>query len=283
MEARRYWFVQIIRRLRVQAYLDFMWMTRDFKLFIINIVADFILSLSGVVAVFLLAERFAGIGVWSRDQIIFMLGYAALVEGLLELFFGYNVLHISRRIGRGQLDHTLVQPQPVWMALLTEGFLPFSGCWGFLAGLGISAWSFTRMDLGFDLNWWLCYGVHLISSCLVILSFSFLWSTMAFWSPVGAEEISSRATRFTSQLKSFPLDGLQPLLLNSLLSVLPVGFVAWYPCRVLLAVDGGEGSLWVTPVFACALAIVAFFAFKRGLYYYGQTGSQRYLRWGHRS
>jgi ABC-2 type transport system permease protein len=139
----------------VQAYLDFMWMTRDFKFFIINVVADFILSLSGVVAVFLLAERFAGIGVWSRDQVLFMLGYAALVDGVLEMFCSYNVLHISRRIGRGQLDHTLVQPQPLWMALLTEGFMPFSGCWGFLAGLGISAWAFGQLDLALSFGWWL--------------------------------------------------------------------------------------------------------------------------------
>ena len=91
----------------MQAYLDFMWMTRDFKFFLINVVSDLVLSLSGVMAVFFLAERFAGIGAWSRDQILFMLGYAALVQGLLEMFFRYNVLAISRRIGRGQLDHTL--------------------------------------------------------------------------------------------------------------------------------------------------------------------------------
>ena len=130
MAANRNPVVQVIRRWRVQAYLDFMWMTRDFKFFLINVVSDIVLSLSGVMAVFLLAERFAGIGAWSRDQILFMLGYAALVQGLLEMFFRYNVLAISRRIGRGQLDHTLVQPQPLWMALLTEGFIPFSGCWG---------------------------------------------------------------------------------------------------------------------------------------------------------
>ena len=107
MAAKRNPVVQIIGRWRVQAYLDFMWMTRDFKFFLINVVSDFILSLSGVMAVFLLAERFAGIGAWSQDQILFMLGYAALVQGLLEMFFSYNVLAVSRRIGRGQLDHTL--------------------------------------------------------------------------------------------------------------------------------------------------------------------------------
>ena len=136
----------LLARWRAQARLDFMWMTRDFRFFVINVVSDIVLNLAGVTAVFLLAERFGGIGPWSRDQILFMLGYAALVRGILEVGFGYNVLAISRRIGRGQLDHTLVQPQPLWMALATEGFMPFSGLWQLLTGIGITAWAILQLD-----------------------------------------------------------------------------------------------------------------------------------------
>ena len=53
------------------------------------------------------------------------LATAMLATSLSDMFFGYNVRFISRRLGRGQFDHTLIQPQPVWMALLTEGFNPF--------------------------------------------------------------------------------------------------------------------------------------------------------------
>ena len=69
---------------------------------------------------------------------LFLLGYALLVRGVIDTFFNYNVAFISRRIGRGQLDHMLVQPQPLWMALLTEGFAPFSGS-GMLAARPRSA------------------------------------------------------------------------------------------------------------------------------------------------
>ena len=273
----------LLRRWRVHAHLDFMWVTRDFRSCLIEIISGVVLNIAGVMAVFLLAERFEGIGDWSRDQIIFMLGYAALVDGILEMGFTYNVLHISRRLGRGQLDHTLIQPQPVWMTLLTEGFMPFSGCWSLLAGASISLWAVVRLELTFCLGWSLLFGVHLISSCIIVLAFSYLWGSLAFWSPVGAEEISSRATRFTSQLKSFPLDGLNPLLTSVLLTALPVGLVAWYPCKTLLGIGDQTGSLWMTPIMALALSVLALSAFKKGLRHYEQTGSQRYLRWGHRS
>ena len=74
-------------------------------------------------------------------QVLFMLGYATVVSGLMNMFFGYNVLFISRRLGRGQLDHTLIQPQPIWLSLLTEGFMPFSGSPMLLPGIALMVWS----------------------------------------------------------------------------------------------------------------------------------------------
>jgi ABC-2 type transport system permease protein len=130
-----------------------MWMTRDFRFFAINVVSDVILSVSGLVGVFLLAESFAGIGVWSRDQMVFMLGYATLVEGILVMFCSYNVLHVSRRIGRAQLDHTLIQPQPIWMALLTKVpcLFPAAGvlspAWGSMPG-PLSNWRWPLVSTG---------------------------------------------------------------------------------------------------------------------------------------
>ena len=268
-------------RWRVQAHLDFMWMTKDLRFFLINVVADVILNLAGVTAVFLLAERFGGIGHWSRDQVIFMLGYAALVRGFLDVGFSYNVLHISRRIGRGQLDHLLVQPQPLWMGLLTEGFMPFSGCWSLLTGIGITAWAIAQLGTGFPVQWWLWFAANLLASCTVALAFSFLWGALAFWAPLAAEEISSRAVNFLYQLKAFPLDGLSTVVLTGMLSVLPVGFVAWYPCRQLLGIAAPQ--LWHTPLVALLLTLAAVNVFKKGMEHYAETGSQRYIAWGHRS
>ena len=110
---------RLLQLWRVYAYLDFMWMTRDLRFFVQCFFSDAVLSIAAVTGTFLLAERFSGIGEWTRDQVVFLLGYGMVARGLLDTFFSFNVLHISRRLGRGQLDHTLIQPQPVWMALLT--------------------------------------------------------------------------------------------------------------------------------------------------------------------
>lgn len=282
--ALRLWSVirRLLRLWRMYAALDFTLLLANFKLALAWYLSDAVINLAMVTAMLLLAERFAGIGAWTRDQVVFMLGYATTVSGLMNVFFGYNVLQISRRLGRGQLDHTLIQPQPLWVALLTEGFMPFSGLPVLLPGLGMLAWAASKLALPMTPGWLALLALNLAASSAVVLSFSFLWGSLAFWAPRAAEEISSSSVTLLSQLKSFPLDGLSPLLTGGMLTLLPVGFVAWYPCRALLGLDPAGWSAWATPLAGLAFAIVTTAIFLKGLKHYGRTGSQRYSNLGHR-
>jgi ABC-2 type transport system permease protein len=273
---------RILRLWKMYAVLDFTFLMADLKLALTWYISDGIVNLAAVTATLLLADRFAGIGPWTRYEVVFMLGYATVVSGLMNMFFGYNVLVISRRLGRGQLDHTLIQPQPIWLSLLTEGFMPFSGSSVLLPGIGLLVWATNKLSLAITPGWLALLALNLAASSAVVLAFSFLWGSMAFWAPRAAEEISSSTITLLYQLKSFPLDGLGPLLLGGLLTVLPVGFVAWYPCRALLGLDRSGWAGWITPLAALIFTIVTSWIFWKGLRYYGRTGSQRYSSLGHR-
>ena len=264
------------------AYLDFLFMTRSPRQMLGYALTDAILAVAGAAGTLLLAERFQGIGAWTREQVVFMLGYAVVATGVLNLLFGYNVLFISRRLGRGQLDHTLAQPQPLWMALLTEGFVPFSGLAEIVPGAALMVWAGGRLSLAPTPGWLALLALNLVASAVVVVSFCYLWGSLAFRAPVAAEEISSAAIRLLGQLKPFPLDSVGPLLAGGLLSVLPAGFVAWFPCRALLGLDGSAWSVFATPLAAAVFLALACATFSKGLQHYARTGSQRYTAFGHR-
>jgi ABC-2 type transport system permease protein len=274
--------MRLLRLWRLYAYLDLIWVTRDFKSAVLYICSDAIATVATVTAMLLLAERFEGIGSWTKFQVVFLLSYAMVVRGVLDFFFSYNILFISRRVGRGQLDHVLIQPQPLWMGLLTEGFAPFGGSGILVPGLGLMIWATSRLSLVVSIGWIALLAVNLIASAAIVVSYTFLWGSLAFWAPRAAEEINSSTVRLFDQLMSFPLDGLGPGLLGGLLSVVPVGFVAWYPCRSLLGLPAGRGGPAITPLVAVLMTALAGWAFGQGLRHYGRTGSQRYLSLGHR-
>lgn len=274
--------LRILRLWQVQAWMDFQWVARDLTTALVYFGSDVVVNLAAVTATLLLAERFNGIGDWSTMQLVFMLGYAMLATALLNVLCGYNVLFVSRRIGRGQLDHTLIQPRPLWMAFLTEGFAPFSDSIALLPATGLIVWSLTQLPVRVNLLWLAAFALNVVASATIVLAFSYLWSSLAFWAPRAAEEISTSSQLLMNELKSFPLVGVGPFLLGGLLSIVPVGFVAWFPSRALLGLDHARLAILLTPLAAAVLLMVTAAVFRKGLQQYGHTGSQRYLSMGHR-
>lgn len=273
---------RILARWAVHARMDVVWLLRDVRSFLLYGVADLAISLAGVTGVLLLAERFQGIGPWSRPQVLFLLGYAALVRGILEVMFGYNILFISRRVGRGQFDHTLIQPQPIWMSFLTEGFSPCAGFAMALPAVVLLGWSLASLHQPLSVTWLAAFVLNLLSSTALTLACSFVIGSLAFWAPRGGEEVSMVALGLVQELKVYPLDGLGRTLRTTLVTALPVGFVAWYPCRSLLGLDPAPWAVAVTPLAALILSTLALVVFRSGLRHYAHTGSQRYSLFGHR-
>jgi len=130
--------------------------------------------------------------------------------------------------------------------------------------------------------WFALLVFNLCASVAVVLAFSFAVGSLAFWAPRAAEEISTPLIRMFFHLKQFPFDGLSPLVLG-LVTLIPIGFMAWYPSRYLLGLDPAPLASIATPLVALAVIGLARLAFAKGMQHYARTGSQRYHALGHRS
>jgi ABC-2 type transport system permease protein len=274
---------RIARLYGLYARLDLLWVTQNLKTALLWILTDLLVSLASITGIALLATRFSGIGPWTRPQVLFLLGYVTAVGGLQDMFFNFNVAFISRRLGRGQLDHQLIQPMPLSVSFITEGFAPFSTACTSVVAAGILIWSCASLHLAVTPLWLLALAINLGASLLVLMAFQYIWGSLAFWAPRGAEEVSSSTFELISQLKQFPLDSVGPVLLGALSTFVPVAFIGWYPCRFLVGMDHRPFAAWITPLAALILAIIAYSVFNVGLRHYGKVGSQRYSSFGFRS
>jgi len=273
----------LLKLLRLYARMDLNWMLQDLKSALIVMFAALINNLTAVSGILLLAVRFGEAGGLNADEVLLMLGFFELADGLCYLFFGnYNVLHISRRIGRGQVDHMLIQPRPLMIQLLTEGFMPFSGSSGFLLGLVLTVLAWSRLGLPVTAMRLAFLLLYIVCHILLVLGQSFLFGAVAFRSPVAGEEISSLILDMNVQLGRFPLFGLPGWLQGLLFTVLPVGLLAYLPSLALLG--RLTGSLLTLPVIAAAaFALAAAACFRLGMRRYLQYSCNRYKGMGHRS
>ena len=277
-------FRKLIGLYAFYARMDLTFLTRDARHSLMAIAADLLSNIAAVSAIFLLAWRFDGVGGMNRFEVLFMLGYVTCVTGFFQLFCSScNTGHISRRIGRGQVDHMLIQPLPFTVQLVTEGFIPFTGSQNLFFGMGIAVWALRSMGKSPGALWFLGFAGYVLTSIAIIVGLSYLASALAFRWQIAFEEISSTVVDdLTGVLSNYPLSGMPLSVQWTLITVVPAGLLGWFPACALLG-KAPLGLPVLYPLFA-AVVIWAFaaFAFKKGLRYYVQIGSNRYSATGHR-
>lgn len=276
-------FLKFIRLYVLYAKMDLAWLLRDTKFCLMAICADFISNIAAVTGIFLLAWRFDGVGGMDKFEVLFMLGYVTVITGIYQTFFSScNTGHISRRIGRGQLEHMLIQPLPIPVQLLTEGFIPVSGSSNIITGCAII--SVALKNLGIVPEWWwvLSFIVNVVVTISIIISLTYMFSTAAFYAPAQAEEISTYVVDTTGNLSTYPLSGMSLAVQIPLITIFPAGLLGWFPSLALLGKPPLGLPVFYPMIVAILLFILAAKLFKKGLNYYVKSGTNRYSAGGHR-
>lgn len=263
--------------------MDKQWLIQDPWICLMVIFSETILALSGLTGILLLAVRFGGIGDLSSTQVLFMLSFHLFGEGIELMFFGNaNVLAISRRIGRGQIDHMLVQPIPLPLQLLCEGFIPFTGSQKLIISIFALAYATAQCGITLTAGWFTLLLALALCRITLRIGVSYLSGVLAFYRPVACEEVSDIVLSLCDTVSSYPLSGMPRALVLTLCTALPIGLLTYIPGLILLGkLDLIYSAL---PLFAAlTLCMLATYAFKKGMKYYATVGSIRYKAMGHRS
>ena len=265
------------------ARMDLHWFLQDFKTCIIVVFAESVMTFASVTGVFLLAMRFGGVGTMSEIEVLFMLGFYTFAGGVLYvLYCGGNIHQISRRIGRGQVDHMLMQPVPIWVQLMADGFMPTTGSSGILAGSAILLFAIPRLSISITPTWVCLFVLLTFAHVGIEMGLSFLLASGAFYKPVACEEISSVGHDLLVTIGKYPLNGLPPIFVDILCTILPAGLMAWFPSLVLLNKTPATPAIWLPLGIAAVLIALATCTFKKGLNHYAQYSCNRYRDMGHR-
>ena len=274
--------LHIIKLFAISAKVDMVWLLRDTKFAVLGIIGDMVNNVATVSGVFLIAVRFGGIGGMSTDEVLFMMAYSTLVTGIFILFGAGNNIHISRIIGRGQMEHFFIQPLPLSVQLFTNGFAPFTGGGNFIVGVALMVIAVSRLGLEITFLWMLTLIAYLITTMIIIIARAYLVSSVTFYAPVATEEITSTAIDETWLLSTFPLSGMPRFIQIPLLTILPEGLMAWFPSLILLGKMRMDLLAFYPMLFALLITLTASYFFKKGLKYYVTKGSNRYVPYGFR-
>ena len=210
------------------------------------------------------------IGTWSRNEILFIYGLAAVPTSLFSLvsrnLYGFG----ERWIVQGEFDRVLVRPLNSLCQVLFESF-SLENIGSLLIGIGIIVYSSTRLDLQLETIDYLWLLVSVISGAVIVTCIFVIVTSLSFHFE---DRVGLAPPVFNMMMFSrYPLPIFNSAIQFFLMWVLPFGFVGFFPATHFLDRPGFELYCYGTPLMALILIVLANVFWKFGVSRYSSVGN----------
>ena len=191
-----------------------------------------VIGYAGVYAsIALILTRFENLGGWSWPQMALLLAFHLLAYALGASLSFVQFRDMEEKVRLGTFDAILVRPIGPWT------FLAFSGLnieyGGHIAlALALMAWSLGTMALDWSLPMALYFGAAIISSAMLVAAImTMIGATALVW--VRSRHLFAIFFGFW-ELARYPLNIFPVPLQVLLITIAPLGFLAFVPTAVIL-------------------------------------------------
>jgi len=234
----------------------------DSLLGILSVIAKIGMNL---IVITFLFRFLTSIGGWTLDQIVFLYGFSTTSFGIWHCLFVDTTL-LPVYINTGALDRVLLTPVNPIFQISMNSFTPDG--WIQL-GFGIVLISIAVFRLGL-LGWpLLTLPVLLASSSLIYMSISLAGSAISFFT-VGNTNLANLVMD-CHEFTKYPLTIYGTFLKALFTTIIPIGFVAYYP-SIFYMTDSGLAFLIITPVVSIFVFVLACILWLRMLNRYVSSG-----------
>lgn len=184
-----------------------------------------------VVVLALFYGRGHGLGGWSWDEALVVLGIYTLLDGFTSTLLQPNLGAIVNHVRTGSLDFVLLKPIDSQFWLSARSFSPW-GLPGVLAGLALIVLAAGRAGATPSLLTLLGTALLLLCSALILYSLWFVLAATSIWfvKVWNATEV----LRSTLVAGRFPVSAYPPALRTLFTLVLPVAFLTTVPAEAIL-------------------------------------------------
>ena len=240
--------------------------------FLASIAANVMMTASGLLFVVFLIDGKSvdSLQGWTRDEVLFIYGYAMLATAIFSCF-SLNLYQFGDRyVIQGQFDRVLLRPLNTMAQVLFESFnLDVIG--SLIVGITVIVYSSLHLGLHFGALDYLWLFISSISGGVILISVFVFLASISFH----FEDRLGIAPPFYNLIAfgRYPLPIFNRLIQFILRWVVPFAFVAFYPATHFLKRPGFEFFCYFTPVMAIICLSIASAMWRFGVSRYESTGN----------
>jgi len=217
--------------------------------------------------VFVLFRNIPDIAGWQEGELYLILGFMCATEGLTSIFVD-GIWHLPTLVFRGEFDVMLARPiSPLFQILSYEIGLQ---------GIGVLSMGILSIGVGLVLLDWvsplsilLCL-IFTLTGTAIRISYNLIGACSAFWSN-GGQSNATFLVYSIGEYAKYPVTIYPGWMQFILLSIIPAGFVGFFPALILR----GEHTLPYTLIVLAATGLYYLLArtiFYRGIKKYESMG-----------
>lgn len=227
-------------------------------------------SLATLFSVLMILNLAGSIGGWNTFEILFLFSFMLVTKSIWEFFF-VATLEIPLLILEGELDIFLIRPlNTLFQFIIFE--LDEEALFEMLFAIGILIFSIIMLDLHYEIIFWIKLPLFIISGVLTLQAIYLSICSVCFW--FVSNDGLMRIIWEIYEMAQYPFS-IYPMFIKIILTIIPLGFIGFYPSQILLNEDGMSliyslGMILVGP----ALLLTSYFTiWKIGLKNYTSSGS----------
>jgi ABC-2 type transport system permease protein len=226
--------------------------------FAIWIVFGVVYHIAALAFVWVVVAQFRGLGDWTLEQVLFLIGLRLVAHAVFETIFG-NLDFVGEMVREGTFDRMLIRPiSPLLQVLLAE--FRVNGLGDGVIGLAI----FLLVQPALHVSWTpvaLGYLVLVIAGSVLLEAGIFLIvASVSFWI-VQSESLGWWAGDLINTFGNYPLSIFPQGARYLFTFVFPIAFLAFFPAAVFL---GRADDVPFTPLFAYGAPLIGVAVFALG-------------------
>lgn len=226
-------------------------------------------SSCGIFSLWIIFRSISKLVGWNYNELIFIYAFSLLAVTPAQLFFD-QTWNLGYHLREGTFIKYYFKPLNMMFYYMSDTFN--IKAWGYFA-LGIGAFIYASSKLGIIWTFpkFFLLLTLLFSSSLIMISLMIMASSIGFWTQ---ESFSVLFFVFKfGEYSRYPLTIFNSFFKLFFTYIIPIGFVAFYPCKFFLRPLEINALVWFSPLAGILLFFLAYTAWKKGVNSWTGTGS----------
>ncbi|MBI2034963.1 MAG: ABC-2 family transporter protein [Candidatus Levybacteria bacterium] len=237
--------------------------------FLNSVLSSFVWGIFSIVSILLLTSKTSSLFGWSRNEIIMLTAFHAVVMGIFHMIFSRNFEYFSRIIDLGQLDSFLLKPIDSQFFLSTR-YINYASIIRIAMGVLLIAYLLKRIPFPITPLHVLLSILFMICGILLLYAIWYILITVTIWANRLSNMVEVLYT--ISGIMRFPGEMYKELSFYLFLFLFPLTLVLATPLKFLLGrFDGISGVIMI--IFTGALFFISRRWWKFALKHYISASS----------